>query len=183
LETSPSLTPNTTARNQPAARALPLGEPSNHQGVHPLVGCHRRGRVRLGVVVAAGLGALDQRQHQQRPKPTGQPAQQPRPRPESAWCLLGRLQPFRPMCRVALLGASQRQQDLSFLTVAPPRQGAVDRGGVLLLRQAPPIPRAARHSGSLLPQRRAANPCGRSMADTGHGGLATAATFTSSARS
>jgi hypothetical protein len=119
---------------------VPLGEPSHHQGVYPLVGGHRRGRVGLGVVVAAGLGALDQRQHQQRPKPTGQPAQQPRPRPDSAWCLLGRMQPFRPVRRVAFLGSSQREQDLSFLTVTLSRQGPVNRGGVLLLRQAPPIP-------------------------------------------
>jgi len=42
-----------------------VGQRGHDQGVDPLVGGHGRGRLGVGVVVAGGLGPLDQAEHDQ----------------------------------------------------------------------------------------------------------------------
>jgi hypothetical protein len=81
LDTSPSCAEHRRPEPAGGAGAGPLGEPGHHQLVGLLVGGHRRGRVRVAVVVAGGLGPLHQPQDDQRPEPAGQPAEYPRPHP------------------------------------------------------------------------------------------------------
>jgi hypothetical protein len=108
--------------------------------VDPFVGGHGRSGLGVVLVVAAGLGPLDQAEHDQRPDPAGQPAQQPAAPPRLHAWPLGRVELGRPVGGVALLGSGQRQQDLPVLPGALGGQGPVDGGRALLLGQAPPIP-------------------------------------------
>jgi hypothetical protein len=110
-----------------------------------LVGRHGRGRLRILVVVARGLGPLDDPENHQWPEPAGQPAQQPRPQGRRARPPLRRVQLGRPVRGVALFGSCQGQQNLPLLTFAPLGQRPVDRGGVLLGGQPPLVTRSSLH--------------------------------------
>jgi hypothetical protein len=107
--------------------------------MHALVGGHGRGRLGVGLVVAAGLGPLDQPEHDQGTEPAGQPAQQSAAPPRLGAGPLGRVELGCPVGGVAFLGPGQGEQDVPVLPGALGGQGPVDGGGVLLLRQAPPI--------------------------------------------
>jgi hypothetical protein len=85
----------------------------------PFVGGHGRGRLVVVLVVAAGLGPLNQAEHDQRPQPAGQPAQQPTTPPRLAGGRLRRMELGCPVGGVPFLGPGQREQDLPVLTGAP----------------------------------------------------------------
>jgi hypothetical protein len=102
----------------------------------PLVGGHRRGRLRVTLVVAGGLGPLDQAEHDQRPQPAGQPAEGPCPHPGRAALFvvvssgadpdraIDALQPLGPRVLRTTLDPAVEQRLLAAFTEPAPQPGS-----------------------------------------------------------
>ena len=149
LLTSPSLAPNTAARNEPASRVRPRAASprSTSPWMRSSAAIDSRG-VGIVVVRRARLGALGEGQHEQRAEVPGQEGQEARAQiaPQRlADVVAEQLEPVR---LVAALGLGEAEQDLALLPLLALGQLAVDRGLGPLVGEvlAPPL-----HRGRLRP--------------------------------
>ena len=137
------------------------GEPAHDLAVDALVGGHRRGRVGVGRVRRPGLGALREREHEDRAEPARERAEQARAHVGAGDPVVVAAEQGEPVRLVAALGGGEREQDLALLAVAPRGELAVDRGLRALVGEVPAPPRpvglgcraAARRSSAPHPTR------------------------------
>ena len=125
---------------EPSAPAR--GEPAHHLVVDALVGRHRGGGVGVGRVRRPRLGALGEREHEDRAEPPGEAAEHP-----GAEVGTGSLESSSPrsasQCASWRPSASARASRISRSSpVTPGRELAVDRGLGALVGEVPPPSRA-----------------------------------------
>ena len=130
-------------RAERAGEAPPAAgrEPAHDLAVDALVGGHRRGRVGVGRVRRSGLGALCEREHEDRAEPAGEGAEQARAHVGAGGPGVVAAEQGEPVRLVASLGGGEREQDLALLAVAARGELAVDRGLGALVGEVPAPPR------------------------------------------
>ncbi len=107
--------------------APPFGKTAQYLAVDVLIGGHRRGRIRVGVVRGARLSSLCQGEHEERPEPAGQKTKQA----GAQVPLLGLAhlvaEQIEPMGLVACFGVGQAEQDVFLLALPAFGEIAVHR--------------------------------------------------------
>jgi hypothetical protein len=127
LLTSPSLAPNTAARNEPESRARPrAARPRTTSPWMRSSAAIAGGGVGIRLVGRTGLGPLRERQHEDGAETSGEPSECPRaegtatPRPHIV------AEEVDPVLFVARLGVGEREEDRPFLALAATREVTVD---------------------------------------------------------
>jgi hypothetical protein len=120
----------------PAARR----QASQHLAVDPLVGCHCRAGIDVGLVRGTTLRALHQSEHEHSAEVSGQKDHQPGTQTTAAGRPSIIAEQVQPMRLVPLLRVGQREQYLPFLTSPALAEFAVPSGLGALVGQVLPPP-------------------------------------------